>query len=191
MAFRRGFKSEANEIVAEIRNELGLTAFEALDPRKLAAWLEIPIIGLSDFLLDAPAVRHLLQVEVDVFSAVTVFAGSERTIVHNDAHAPTRQASNLAHELGHALLLHPPTPALDDSGCRHWNQGIEDEANWLSGALLVPEAAAIGIARGRWTLADAASHYGVSQAMIRWRLNSTGATKRVQRARQARGRSRT
>src|SRR4051794_13610859 len=81
VAFRRGFKTEANEIVAEIRGELGLTLFEALDPHELAAWLEIPIIGLSDFLSEAPAVRHLLQVEVDVFSAVTVFAGSERTIV--------------------------------------------------------------------------------------------------------------
>ena len=99
--------------------------------------------------------------------------------------------SNVTHELSYGLLLHPATPAVDNHGCRHWNQDIEDETNWLSGALLVPEAAAIAIARGPATLADAASHYGVSQAMIRWRLNSTGATKRVQRARQARARSRT
>lgn len=191
MAFRRGFKTEANETVAEVRGELGLTLYEALDPHKLAAWLEIPIIGLSDFLVEAPAVQHLLEVEADVFSAVTVFAGSERTIVHNDAHAQSRQASNLTHELSHALLLHPPTPALDNNGCRHWNQDIEDEANWLAGALLVPEAATMAIAKGRWTVADAARHFAVSQLMIRYRLNTTGATKRVQRAQRARSRSRT
>ena len=72
-------------------------------------------------------------------------------------------------------------------GCRHWNQDIEDEAAWLCGALLVPEAAAMLIARGRWsTQAAAALHFGVSQQMIRLRLNTTGAQIRVQRARTAR-----
>ena len=183
MSFRRGFKTEANDLTTEVREELGLGLFVALDPHALAAWLEVPIVGLSDFLHEAPAVRHLLRVETEVFSAVTVFAGKQRTIVHNDAHALTRQRSNLSHELAHALLLHPPTPALDNTGCRHWSQGIEDEASWLAAALLVPEAATIAIAKGRWTTAGAASHFGVSPAMIRFRMNSTGAVRRIQRAR--------
>ena|SRR5579885_3117563 len=184
MAFRRGFKSEGNDIVVEVRHELGLSLYDRLDPYRLAALLEIPVVGLSSLLEDAPAVDHLLRAEPEVFSAVTVFAGHARTIVHNDAHARVRQVSNLSHELSHALLLHPPTPALDNNGCRHWNQDIEDEANWLSGALLVPEAAAILIAKGHWPdRADAARHFGVSQQMIRYRLNTTGALVRVQRAR--------
>lgn len=187
MAFRRGFKSEANEIVAEVRRELGLSLFDRLDPHLLGTWLNIPIIGLSDFVAEAPAVRYLLDSEPEVFSAVTVFAGAHRTIVHNDSHAWVRQVSNLTHELSHALLLHPPTPALDNKGCRHWNQDIEDEANWLSGALLVPEAATMAIAKGRWSnMAVAAHHFGVSQHMIRYRLNATGAMRRVQRLRNAR-----
>jgi Zn-dependent peptidase ImmA (M78 family) len=190
VGFRRGFKTEANELAAEIRSELGLDALDPLDPQVLAAWLEIPIVPLSDFLQEAPAVRHLLRVETDAFSAVTVFAGSERTIVHNDAHASTRQRSNLSHELAHALLLHPKTPALDNKGCRHWNQDIEDEASWLAGVLLVPEAATMAIARGRWTRPGAAQHFGVSEAMIQYRLNSTGALKRTQRARARRASNR-
>jgi Zn-dependent peptidase ImmA (M78 family) len=185
MAFRRGFKTEANELVAEVRAELGLTLYEVLDPFALAHWLEIPIVGLSNFLNEAPAVRHLLEREQEVFSAVTVFAGPQRTIVHNDAHARTRQASNLSHELAHGLLLHPPTPALDDTGCRHWNQAIEDEASWLGGALLVPEAAAMAVAKGRWTVGTAARRFGVSESMVRYRLNATGAAKRIHRARVA------
>jgi hypothetical protein len=191
MSFRRGFKTEANELTTEVRTELGLGLFDPLDVHALAAWLEIPIVGLSNFLKEAPAVRHLLDIEPEVFSAVTVFAGTTRTIVHNDAHAPTRQRSNLAHELAHGLLLHPPTPALDNRGCRHWNQDIEDEAAWLSGALLVPEAATIAIAKGRWTAAGAASHFQVSQAMIRFRVNSTGAVKRIQRSRSPKAPTRT
>jgi hypothetical protein len=72
VAFRRGFKAEANRTVVEVRGELGLSLYEALDPHVLAAWLETPIIDLSDFLSGAPAVRHLLEVEPEVFSAVTV-----------------------------------------------------------------------------------------------------------------------
>lgn len=189
MSFRRGFKTEANELTAEIRAELGLTLFDPLDPLVLAKWLEIPVVGLSDFLEVAPAVRHLLEVEQEVFSAVTVFAGTQRTIVHNDAHAPTRQRSNVMHELAHGLLLHPPTPALDNTGCRHWNQDIEDEASWLAGTLLVPEAAALAIANGRWTTTAASYRFAVSPAMIRYRLNSTGAVARIQRARAARTRT--
>jgi hypothetical protein len=186
MAYRRGFKREANDIVLEVRRELGLSPYDALDPHVLAGWLEIPIVGLSDFVHDAPAIAHLLHVEPEVFSAVTVFAGTSRTVVHNDAHARVRQVSNLSHELSHALLLHPPTPALDNNGCRLWNQDIEDEANWLCGALLIPEAAALLIAKGRWaTQADAGRHFGVSEQMVRYRINTTGAPKRVQRARTA------
>jgi Zn-dependent peptidase ImmA (M78 family) len=183
VAYRRGFKSEASDIATEVRAELGLSLYERLDPHALAESLEIPIIRLSDFLPESPAVGHLLDVEPEVFSAVTVFSGTRRTIVHNDAHSSGRQVSDLTHELSHGLLHHPPTPALDNTGCRLWNQDIEDEANWLAGALLIPEAAAMLIAKGRWSDDHAAAqHFGVSQHMVRFRVNVTGARRRVQRS---------
>ena len=114
-----------------------------------------------------------------------MFLGARRLIVHNDAHAPGRINSNLTHELAHGLLLHPPTPALDDRGCRHWNQDIEDEASWLAGTLLVPERAALSVARGRRTIEEAAEDFGVSAQMMRWRLNATGAYKRAQGTRRS------
>jgi Zn-dependent peptidase ImmA (M78 family) len=183
MTLQRGFKTWANKVATEIRAELGLGPFVRLDPRQLADYLDIPVIDLSSLELDAPAVKHLLTVEPSVFSAVTVFDGTRRTIIHNDAHAPTRQNSNVSHELSHGLLSHPPTPALDDTGCRVWNQDIEDEASWLAGCLLVPEGAALAIARKRWTIDEAAERFAVSEQMIRFRLNGTGAVARVQRAR--------
>ncbi len=149
----------------------------------LAAFLEVPVVPLSDFAHDAPlAVHHFTQVETGAFSAGTIFAGPRRTIVHNDAHVPGRQASNVTHELGHALILHDPTPALDDRGCRLWNQNIEDEAQWLAGALLLTEDAALWIARGGSSVAEAAVHFGISEQMVNYRLNITGARKRVARA---------
>ena len=185
MGFRRGFKTEARNLAQETREELALTPFDKLDVYVLAESLAVPVLPLSAMEAEAPAVRHLLTVEQEVFSAVTVFNGPRRTIVHNDGHAPVRQRSNLAHELAHALLHHPPTPALDAKGCRIWNQDIEDEANWLSGCLLIPEEAALAIAFGRQTAEAAALHFDVSPPMVRFRVNATGARRRAERARAA------
>lgn len=187
MAYRRGFKSEANTTARETRAELGLKDLDRLDPWTLAGRLLVPITPLSDYTQDAPrAARYFAETDQGAFSACTVFAGARRTIVHNDSHKPGRQASNLAHELAHAILLHPPTPALDDHGCRLWNQDIEDEATWLAGVLLLTEDAALWIARDGMSVAAAAERFGISEQMVTYRLNMTGARTRVARARQLR-----
>lgn len=187
MGFRRGFKSEANGTAQEIRAELGLKDLDKLDPWTLADYLLVPVEPLSDYSQDAPlAVRHFTETDPGAFSACTVFCGARRKIVHNDAHSAGRQASNLTHELGHALLLHPPTPALDDRGCRQWNQNIEDEAQWLAGALLLTEDAALWIARNDTSMTAAALQFGISEQMVTYRLNVTGARTRVARARRLR-----
>ena len=183
MPLRRGFKTEANALAAEIRRELGLGALDPLDPFALAAHLEIPVTKLSDLQVTAPAVRHLLDVEPQALSAVTVFDGRRRRIVYNDRHTIGRQNSSVGHEAGHGLLLHEPRPAVDHRGCRLWDQDVEDEADWLAGVLLVSEDAALAVAKGWMTEADAAVHFGVSAQMLTWRLNVTGARKRVERAR--------
>jgi Zn-dependent peptidase ImmA (M78 family) len=184
VAYRRGFKSEANAIACEVREELGLLLLDRLDPWALAEHLAIPVLGLSELESTASdAVRHLGEVEPEAFSAVTVFSGSRRIIVHNDFHSQARQASDVTHELAHGLLLHEPTPALDQRGCRLWNQDIEDEAQWLAGALLITEDAALWIVRSGLSLAEAGLRFGVSKQMVQYRLNVTGARKRVGRAR--------
>ena len=181
---RRGFKTEARELARDVRAQLGLTQTYPLDPWKLAEWLSIPVANLSEFEGDAAyAVEYFSDAGRSVFSAVTTFDGSRRLIVNNDSHSPGRQASNVSHELSHGLLLHPPTPALDKRGCRYWNHEIEEEANWLSGVLLTPDEAAILIVRKGISHENAASLYGVSKQMITFRVNVSGAKKRVKRFR--------
>jgi Zn-dependent peptidase ImmA (M78 family) len=179
-----GFQERGQRHRPGIRAELGLKDFDRLDPRTLAEHLLVHITPLSDYGQDAPqAVLYFTETDQGAFSACTVFKGARRTIVYNDAHKPGRQASNLAHELAHALLLHPPTPALDDRGCRLWNQDIEDEATWLAGALLLTEDAALWIARNGISVPAAADRFGISDQMVNYRLNMTGARTRVSRAR--------
>ena len=185
---RRGFKTEANAIAREVRRELKLASASPLDVWRLAEHLDIPLVPLSSFQDVAPLAADLfLNGGREMFSGVTVFRGSARTVVFNDAHAPGRQASDIGHELSHGLLLHPPAVAVDERGCRYWDRELEDEANWLSGALLVPEEAAFQVVRRGWSLSEAASYYGVTPAMMEFRIRVTGAEKRVQRAAAKRG----
>jgi len=122
---RWGFKSQANAIARKVRVELALGDAAPLDPWKLADHLAIQVLQLSSFGDAAPdATRHFLNVDTGAFSAVTVFAGSTRCVVLNDAHSRKRQASDLAHELAHALLQHPATPPLDQHGCRNWDEDL-------------------------------------------------------------------
>lgn len=187
MARGRTTRTDMHAIAREVRRELGLGDLDRLDPWALAAHLEIPVWALTDYRDAAPAVVDRLGIqEPDAFSAVTVFNGVRRTIVHNDMHIPERQASNLTHEIGHGLLLHPPTPALDDTGCRLWDATVEEEAGYLGGALLITEDAALWIVRRRLTEQQAAEHFGVSRDMVRYRINITGARMRVERARRFR-----
>ena len=187
MALRWGFKTEAAALAQEVRGELGLGPTGRLDPHELARHLGIPIVRLSDLPGTIPGVRHFLSVERNAFSALTVFDGYRRMIVHNDSHSEARQNSNMAHELAHPLLLHEPRPALDNiTGCRDWNDTYEQEANWLSGELLVTSQMALSVARGRLTRQQALISYGVSEKMLNWRINKTGAAKRVERERTGR-----
>jgi Zn-dependent peptidase ImmA (M78 family) len=177
MSLRRGFKAEAERIAAEIRGELSLDSTSRLDPHDLAAHLGIPVLKIRDcmrFAENSASLRHLTQIDPDSFSAMTVFVGSHRYIVYNEAHAPTRQANDIAHEIAHCLLEHPPSPVADRNGCRCWNKTLEDEANWLAGALLVPREGALALARSGLTLAQIAANFGVSEQLCRWRVHQTG-----------------
>lgn len=182
MGLRRGFKTEAENIAAEVRSGLRLSLHDRLDPLQLAEHLDIPVWPLSRLRDRSPAdeslseaINYLTHTDTSALSAVTVFRGIERTIVHNDGHSPARQASNITHEAAHGLLLHPPTPVLDHRGCRLWNADVEDEANWLSATLLIPGPAARRAALRKLSLEEIADHFGCSIEMARWRMNMTGA----------------
>lgn len=182
MTFRRGFKAEAERLALTVRDELGVGAFRRLVPGELAEHLGIPVLTLSELATVARRVEGLvvaaellLGEEADALSAVTVFAGTRRMVVHNEAHNLGRQASNVSHELAHGLLLHPPAPVVDSRGCRHWNGPVEEEANYLAGALLIPGKAARGAVSRGLSLEQVADSFGCSIEMARWRINVTGA----------------
>jgi Zn-dependent peptidase ImmA (M78 family) len=185
MSLRRGFKSEANWLARNVRDEQGIAPHLPLCPWQTAELLGFPVRALSEYAKEAPeAVFYLSSTRGQRdFSAITIFDGQSRLIIHNDSHDKKRQAANIAHELAHGLLLHPPKAPFDGQGSRHYDRVIEEEANWLGPTLLVSEEAAMHIARMDLPLSRASDVYGASEDVVRMRLNVTAAYVRTGRRR--------
>lgn len=170
MGLRRGFKAEANRIALRIRDRMGLNPIDPINPFEICTRLDIRVIRLSEVDPHSPFLTHASS----AFSAVTVPCGHETAIVHNDAHHPNRRRSNICHELAHCFLGHKCTPPLTEDGERARDGGLEAEANFLAGALLIPNEAALHIV-STGLVPTAHRLYGVSDQMLTFRLRISGA----------------
>lgn len=175
MKFVRGFKQDCEQVVAVLREELHLQVDEPIDMSGLALYLEIPARSLAAYVGAAGAANDENVDEVyQKVSAFTVFRNSHRTIVYNDRHTPPRHRSNMAHELSHALLHHPPL----GSGLPATQEEMhEQEAAWMGGVLMLTRSQAMHIARLKLPWTEAMRRFGISQQMLRFRMNVTGAAK--------------
>jgi hypothetical protein len=176
--FRHGFKAEAKRIAARVRDKVGLTPICPIDPVEVCARFDIRLLKLSEVEPDSPFLHGENR---KFFSAVTVPRGGRTAILHNDKHHEHRQRSNICHELAHCFLGHGFTPPLTIDGERTHDRGIEAEADFLAGVLLLTDEGAMHVLRRRLT--DEAQHlYGVSEQMLQLRLNMSGAYIRMRRA---------
>lgn len=153
-----------------VREQMGLKPVDAIDPSAICLHFDIKLIKLSE--LDPGS--DFLGMDNSSFSAVTVPCGGVTAIVHNDSHHSYRQRSNICHELAHCFLGHKCTPPLMENGERARDGGIEAEANFLAGALLIPNEAAIYMVRSGLVM-QAQGLYGVSRPMLEYRLRVSGA----------------
>lgn len=185
---RRGFKAEAERRALRIRRQLGLSGRDRLDPQDLADHLGVYVIPLTDLTGDvkaAASIDRMLAPRAG-FSAVTVCVGERRLIVYNPRHPDGRRANSLAHELSHIVMGHEPKPALGPWGCRDWDEVQEAEADWQAAALLVPREGAFWWMEPGRTIAAGAAHFGVSEALFRWRVNQTGVIRQLEARRRRR-----
>lgn len=186
---RRGFKSHAERLAVEQRGEMGYSVMAALDPRELAEYLAIPVLTFSECAASAKlggsfslALRQLRE----HVSAITIFDGYRRVIVHNHQNAPTRQAADLTHEIAHALLEHEPVELNDPQYYPERRNEQEDEADFLAGALLIPRDGALQLIRDGISEQAVAEHYGVSFVLARWRIRGTGIYRQLDNTRKRR-----
>ena len=187
MGLPRGFKTKANRISLGLRHQAGLPAEAPIDPARLAAGLGIPVVLISEFADICPEqVAQLVEADKRAFSASLLLVGNRRIILLNDGHSPGRRNSDLAHEVAHALLAHPPTQPFDHAGCRNFDKDMEAEANCLAGYILIPNEAAQKIIWSDRDFEVICDEYGVSRQMLEYRLNTSGARKRRARWQQRR-----
>jgi Zn-dependent peptidase ImmA (M78 family) len=170
---RRGFKAFAEEIAREVRNEMGVPAHGRVCAFQLADYLGVPTLRLSDLAGQvALTAEQRLALRQEVHGFCMPLPDGRRAIVYNDFNGPPRQQSDVAHEAAHLLLQHQ-FRSLKQANWRE--QEEENEAAFLGGALLVPLAAALNIVRRNMGVTEAANSFGVSEQMIAYRCNVSGA----------------
>lgn len=183
---RRGFKASCERMAEEQRRAVGLALDDPLDPERLAQHLGVTVWRPED-VPDLPehSLSQLTKKDSDSWSAVTLQVGRSRLTIVNSAHAPTRQRSSIAHELAHLILAHSPS-RIDVSERGYlvlstYEGEEEEEANWLSGALLVPREGLMRAFRGRQDRRALAEYFGVSLQLLEWRLRMTGVARQARR----------
>ena len=185
-AFDRGFKTWCENTAISLRRELKLRQVDPLDPAQLAGHLDIEVWPADAVPgVGQATLKVLLHDDASSWSAITVHAGQGSVIVTNPAHTGGRLASDLMHELAHIVLGHDAA-RIDVSEDGHlilhtFDRKQEDEADWLSGCLLLPRAALLHARKKRWPKRQIADHYRVSQDMVMFRLNVSGVDRQLAR----------
>lgn len=189
MAFERGFKTRCENLAETVRKDLGLEPDAPLAPESLAGYLRIQLLHPKDLPeMSASALEALLVTDADDWSALTLGGEDGRSlIIFNPTHSAARRASDLSHEMSHLLLRHAPSTLMFSPDgtwtLRSFDAAQEDEANWLAGCLLLPRVALLAAMRQRLTDEVAATRFGVSSQMLRYRRGVTGVERQAARSR--------
>jgi len=186
--FERGFKSWCEKYSTDTRIELGLESHSPLDAWVLAKRLRVRVLTPNDITLDTVTRNILLRNDgttPSCWSAVTVVVGEKVVVVLNSSHSAARQASDLTHELAHRIRGHVAEEVeVTPEGLlllKRYDQVQEEEADWLSGCLLLPRDALMAIKRQKLDDVEAAARYGVSQKMLSYRMAMTGVNRQFVR----------
>lgn len=183
---RHGFKAKAERLSVEARQQLGLGLADPLNGARYAAYLGVDILKFEELDLSAGARRQLLEVDPESWSGMTIKADGRTAILVNPVHGIDRQHNTITHELSHVILGHMPTRVdLGPGGIMlvsEYSEDDEAEADWLSGALLLPRDALLQCRAEGLSNALIAKRYKVSGQLCEWRVRMTGIDVQLRRA---------
>ena len=142
--------------------------------------------------------REVPGITTDILTQLTVYrplglVGRHRyldqriIVVYNDKKSDGRQSSDITHELAHVILDHEPAKVILSETIavtmRSFDQKQEDEANCLAWALLLPRQALVTARMRRMTPERMAAAFGVTETLVKYRLNTTGIDVQLRRSR--------
>lgn len=158
-----------------------------LDPWAYAKHLNVTVLDFAKLPLSQRAMRQLRVIDPDSWSAMTINEGGALGVVLNPEHRGGRQPNDLMHELSHIELKHVPARVdISDSGLlllSNYSDEQEQEADWYSGAMLLPRTAMLHHRSQGCSVDDLSKIYGVSTVLCEWRLRMTGVDVQIGRSR--------
>jgi Zn-dependent peptidase ImmA (M78 family) len=184
---QRGFKTKAEAISEQMRAQLGLGPIDALCPWKVAEHLGIHVFDVKDLSVPANDVEHLTNAGSDSWSGFAIRESGLVGVVLNTGHQKPRLRNTLMHEISHIYLKHVGSRVdISESGLllvSDFSRDQEDEANWLSGALLLPREALLTARRAKQSVSQICEDFGVSSELCNWRLRMTAVDMQLKRGR--------
>jgi Zn-dependent peptidase ImmA (M78 family) len=187
---RRGFKSEAERLAADLRQRTGCAEEDSAQLAAVAENLGVRMLP-ADQLVERSRLVELAEIQPDSFSAATFkLPSGERVVVYNPLHEPGRTRSNQAHELAHIILGHDVRTIERVGNLKFLTCDVqqEEEADWLGGCLLLPRALLLKAAWKDMNAEQVAARFQTSVPMARFRLNASGVLVQVGRAKAAKAR---
>lgn len=177
--FRRGFKTWCENISAQFRRRLGLNPWDPVDSWSIAKSLSMMVLTPKQITgLDRKSLSVLTEEDPNSWSACTITLNGRDLVILNSSHSKARQSSDLAHELSHKILDHKPAnTSFSNDGLlllSFYDKNQEEEAGWLAGCILLPRDSILHIRKRSIPLQSAATSYGVSPKMLKYRLQVTG-----------------
>lgn len=183
----RGFKTWSERTSNLVRKELDVDVDDQLDLPRLAEYLGVRLWTPNDVPgMKASDLKKLLNSSWGEWYGMGLQNGNESIVIYNPKQSKRRQAADIAHELAHFLLEHDPAKlvlsegkSLEQIWLRSYDQKQEDEANCLGWTLLVPREGLFRLYKRRMSQKEIADRFGVSEQLIRYRINSTGIRKQL------------
>ena len=184
MTLRRGFRAEAERIAASVRSELGVGPADRLPLDDAAKSYSVRVVSAAD-LIDIDRLAELERIQAFAFSACTFDVDGDAVIVFNPLRSEPRRQSDVAHELSHLILKHELSEIREVAGLpfRTCRSEQEEEATTLGGALLLPRPLLLSAITRGMGFEDIARQYEVTPEMARFRVNTTGVARQIDRAR--------
>jgi Predicted Zn peptidase len=184
----RGFKSWCERRAESLRLELGLARDGPIDVFVVAHHLGVTLLTPSSIEgFSTEDLNQLVKIDAGGWSAVTLTLGSRTIIIYNPTHSRRRTASDLSHELAHILLDHDGAKTVLAVGVpfllRDYDAKQEEEANWLGWTLLLPRIALLRSLEEQKSMPRIASDFGVSESLVTFRIQKTGADRQFHRRR--------
>jgi Zn-dependent peptidase ImmA (M78 family) len=174
----------------ELRALLRLRPADILDPFALAPLVGLTLMNLMDVPIDAELKHYLMNGAGDHWSAGVYglpLPDGTYLCVLNPTHDIKRRRITLMEEISHVFLRHAPTAVRQLGGglaARGYDHGQEQEAYGVGAAALLPWEAFFRDLNAAFSIEMLAQKYGVSTALVAYRISIVGATN-LHTARQA------